>query len=447
MLSDKINGLPLSRVDAPLITRIDAPLINRVESPPISRVEPSPVGRAESPPINSFDEQNAVILVNKQGNILSFDQARRNSGAIVDRDRSEISTTQPSKPLAYNLKNAPTEVEKRRAEIAALARAAEARAKEAEQKCEQAEGRLELELKERLMAEQRLKELEENRQRQQQVILIERPQARTAAWAQGGNGAWVKEADARAKEAEAEIQTLMVALMEAEQKRVKAESLAQAAGDKARELESEAKTAKVAMAEANQKIAEAEAAARVSEEKARTIESLIVEAEAAGRQATERYQHIEAELEYEATQRAAAEQKLKEFEDELSSYLELDWSKDQPDMSRAVVSREYGGTDEVVSQFHAQVDAERRARREAEGARAALEQKIWEMERSLRIAEENNRQIAALNLGPSVDDDQNYTVKKRKGFKYEFKLIGYGMAIALLLVILFALVTMFFLQR
>ena len=180
MLSDKINGLPLSRVDAPLITRIDAPLINRVESPPISRVEPSPVGRAESPPINSFDEQNAVILVNKQGNILSFDQARRNSGAIVDRDRSEISTTQPSKPLAYNLKNAPTEVEKRRAEIAALARAAEARAKEAEQKCEQAEGRLELELKERLMAEQRLKELEENRQRQQQVILIERPQARTA---------------------------------------------------------------------------------------------------------------------------------------------------------------------------------------------------------------------------------------------------------------------------
>src|SRR5262249_44466051 len=161
----------------------------------------------------------------------------------------------------------------------------------------------------------------------------------------------------------------------------KAESLAQAAGDKARELESEVKTAKVAMAEVNQKIAEAEAAARVSEEKARTTESLIVEAEAAGRQATERYQHIEAELEYEAAQRAAAEQKLKEFEDELSSYLELDWSKGQPDLTRAVVVRESGGTEEVVSQFQAQVEAERRGRREAEDARAALEHKMREMER------------------------------------------------------------------
>src|SRR5215468_4927662 len=203
MLSDKINRLPISRV--------------------------------HSPPINSFDEQSAVILINKQGNILSFEHSRRNSGAVTNRDRSENSTAQPSKPIAYNLNNVPAEVERRREELAALARAAEARAKEAEQRCEQAEGRLELELKERLMAEQRLKELEENRQRQQQVILIERPQARTAAWAQGGNGAWVKEADARAKQAEAEIQTLMVALMEAEQKRVKAESLAQAAGDKARE--------------------------------------------------------------------------------------------------------------------------------------------------------------------------------------------------------------------
>ncbi|HEU0176486.1 MAG TPA: hypothetical protein VFV58_19645 [Blastocatellia bacterium] len=387
-----------------------------------------------------------MVLVNKQGNILSFDHSRRNSGAIVDRDRSETSTSQPSKPLAYNLKNVPTEVDKRRAELATLARAAEARAKEAEQKCEQAEGRLEQELKERMLAERRLKELEENRLRQQHAILIEGPQARTATWAQGGNGTWLKEADTRAKEAEAEIQTLMVALMEAEQKRAKAESLAQAAGDKARELELEAETAKVALAEANQKIAEAEAAARVSEEKARTIESLIVEAEAAGRQATERYQHIEAELEYEATQRAAAEQKLKEFEDELSSYLELDWSKGQPDLTRAVVVRESGGTDEVISQFQAQVEAERRGRREAEDARAALDHKVREMERALRIAEENNRQIAALNLATSDDENQTYTVKKRKGFKYELKFIIYGMAIALLLVVLFALVATVFLQ-
>jgi exonuclease SbcC len=361
-----------------------------------------------------------------------------------------------------------------------MARAAEARLKEVEEQCEQAEGRLEQELRERLLAEQRLRELEENRLRQQQAIMIEAPQARTSAWAQGGSGAgtgtWViepeakakefteakakefaeakakeftdakaKEIEARAKDAEAEVQALMVALMEAEQKRVKAEALAQTATDKARELESEAETAKAALAEANRRMAEAEAAARVAEENVRAIESLIVEAEAAGRQATERYQHIEAELQYEAKQRAVAEQKLKEFEDELSSYLELDWSKGEPDLSRAVVVRQ-GGADEVVSQFHAQVEAERRARREAEEARAALEHRTREMERALRIAEENNRQIAALNLSSSVDDDQPYTVKKRKGFKYELKFIGYGIAIALLLVLLIAIVATVFLQ-
>jgi LPS O-antigen subunit length determinant protein (WzzB/FepE family) len=141
-----------------------------------------------------------------------------------------------------------------------------------------------------------------------------------------------------------------------------------------------------------------------------------------------------------------AEQKLKEFEDELSSYLELDWSKGEADLSKAVVVRSGGAADEVVSQFHAQVDAERRARREAEDARAALEHRTREMERALRIAEENNRQIAALSMATSVDDDQTYTVKKRKGFKHELKFIGYGMAIALLLVALTVLIAMVSLQ-
>src|SRR2546428_482860 len=173
MLSDKINRLPISRVDPH--------------------------------PINSFDEQNAVILINKQGNILSFEHARRNSGAVIDRDRSEnsTSTAAPSKPVAYNLNNVSAEVERRRAELAALARAAEVRAKEAEQKCTQAEGRLERELRERLLAEQRLRELEENRLRQMRATPIEAPQARTAAWAQAGTEARLKEADARAKEIDA----------------------------------------------------------------------------------------------------------------------------------------------------------------------------------------------------------------------------------------------------
>jgi hypothetical protein len=255
-----------------------------------------------------------------------------------------------------------------------------------------------------------------------------------------------KEIETRAKEADAEIQTLMLALMEAEQKRAKAESIAQAAGARARELESEAEAARAAMADANRKLAAADAIARVAEEKSRSFEALVVEAEAAGRQATERYQHIEAELQYEARQRSAAEQKLKEFEDELSSYLELDWSKGEQDLSRAVVVRENGMADEVVSQFHAQVEAERKARREAQEARASLELKMREMERALRIAEENNRQIAALNLTASPDGDQTYTVKKRKGSKYELKFVGYGVVVSLLIVTLLKLAAMFFLQ-
>src|SRR5215510_8115248 len=415
MLSDKINRLPISRVD--------------------------------SPPINSFDEQSAVILINKQGNILSFEHSRRNSGAVTNRDRSENLTAQPSKPIAYNLNNVPAEVERRREELAALARTAEARAKEAEEKCEQAEGRLEQELKERLLAEQRLRELEENRLRKQQTAIpIEAQQPRTAAWAQPGAEARMKEAESRAKGSETEIQSLRAKLMEAEQRRAKAEAVAQSAVDKARELGSQAETARAALAGTNRRMAEAEAAARIAEEKARTIESIIVEAEAAGRQATERYQNVEAELQYEAKQRAAAEQKLKEFEDELGSYLELDWSKDEPDLSRAVVMRQNAGADEAAAQFHAQVEAERRARREAEDARAALEFKMREMEKALRIAEENNRQIAALNLAKSADEDQTYTVKKRKGSKHELKFIGYGMAIALLLVALIGLVATVFLQ-
>src|SRR5262245_44889905 len=415
MLSDKINRLPISRVD--------------------------------SPPINSFDEQSAVILINKQGNILSFEHSRRNSGAVTNRDRSENSTAQPSKPIAYNLNNVPAEVERRREELAALARAAEVRAKEAEEKCEQAEGRLEHELKERLIAEQRLRELEENRLRNQQTAVpIEAPQPRTAAWAQPGTEARLKESEARAKEAEIEIQSLRARLMESEQRRAKVESVARAAVDKARELESQAEPAKAAWAETNRKIAEAEATARVAEEKARAMEALIFEAEAAGRQATERYQTVEAELQYEAKQRAAAEQKLKEFEDELGSYLELDWSKDEPDLSRAVVVRQNAAADEAAAQLQAQVEAERRARRDSEDARATLEIKIREMEKTLRIAEENNRQIAAFNLAKSVDDDQTYTVKKRKGRKYELKFIGYGMAIALLLVALIGLAATVLLQ-
>ena len=87
----------------------------------------------------------------------------------------------------------------------------------------------------------------------------------------------------------------------------------------------------------------------------------------------ERYQTIEAELQREVNQRAMAEQKLKEFEDELSSYLELDWSRGEPEMALVAVARDSGVPDEFVSRVQAQVAAERRARQEADDARAAIE--------------------------------------------------------------------------
>jgi hypothetical protein len=407
-----------------------------------------PIIRADHPSIKSFDEQNTVISINKQGNILSFEHSRRNSGATINVDRPEVPTGLHGKPIAYNLKNPSEELETRRAELAAIARAAEARAREAEEKCEQAESILERELKERLLAEQRLKDLEEGRLRHLTAPLIEAP-ARVAAvppHGETGPEARLKEVEGRSKEAEIEIETLKLALKESEQKRAKAESLTQAAGEKARQFESEAGAARIALAEANRKVAEAEAAARTAEEKVHRIESLMVEAEAAGRQAIERYQTIEAELQREVNQRALAEQKLNEFEDELSSYLELDWSKGEPDMALVAVTRDGGVPDEFVSRLQAQIEAERRARQIADDARAALELKMWEMERALRIAEENNRQIASLNLAKSADEDQTYIVKKRKGFKYELKFIAYGMAITLLLFTLCALIGTIYFQ-
>ncbi len=419
MLSDRINGLPISRVDAPSI--------------------------------NSFDEHNAVISINRQGNILSFEPARRNSGETVNRDRADVTTglsantstsTGPQtnglhgKPIAYNLPGATAEIERRRAELAAMARAAEARAREAEEKCEEAESRLKRELKERLLAEQRLKALEENRLRQLQTMEIGLAQAATQGLVRAE--ARPNDAEEQAGAAESKIEALSQALTEAEAARAKAEALAQAATDKARRLESEAETAKNALAEANRKIAEAEAAARAAEEKTRKL----IEAENAARQAIERYQTLEVELQREVKQRALAEQKLKEYEDELGAYLQLDWSRSEPDMALIGAGRAEGASNGLLSQLQAQIDVERRARQEAEAARAALELKMWDMEKALRIAEENNRQIAALNLNmaQSVEGGNTYTLKKQKNFKQEFKFIVYGMAIMLMVVALFVII-------
>jgi len=237
----------------------------------------------------------------------------------------------------------------------------------------------------------------------------------------------------------------------------------------------DAGVATIALAEANQKRGEAESAARAMEEKARRIEALLIEAEAVAHEATERHNAAEARLEYEIKQRASAEQKLKEFEDELSSYLELDWSKSDPDITQASPARDGFVTNEHPTQLLSQVEDERKARQEAEEARSAIELRMWEMERELSDAEERHRQQeyelrellrrqeAKQSASPewatvaeskfssppppkSVGESPTYSLQRKKGFSYELKFIVYGIVITALLAAAGWLITELFLR-
>ncbi|MCI0390950.1 MAG: hypothetical protein MOB07_19570 [Acidobacteria bacterium] len=544
----------------------------------------------------------------------------------------------PNTSAGHKIKSVTAELEKRRAELIALARAAEIRAREAEEKCEQIETRLEQEANQRLEAEHRLRELEDERLRQLQAAEIESVKTLKTALEQerAEVEARLNEAEERIKAAENKAEELTLALAEAERRRAEAENLAQVARDDAREIESlfagaevrlkevesrlteaearameaearamekdeahrvaetalleaqnkdeaaalamakaetatialneanqkraeaeasseaaeaklqqtevrltqeldqrtfleqllreleeksreqqraretkelelydallsreelearlkeaesrlmDAGTAKIALTEELQKRAEAEAAARAVEEKARNIEALLIEAEAVAHEATERHKAAEAKLQYEIKQRALAEQKLQEFEDELSNYLELDWSKNEPDMAQASAAREPQAsaardgfvTNEYTSQLLAQVEVERNARHEAEEARQAIELRIWEMERELSDAEERHRQqedelrellrrqetkqsalpewatvaeskFSSHNLAKSGDEGHTYSLRKQKGFSYELKFIVYGIVITSLLIAAGWLITELFLR-
>jgi hypothetical protein len=111
----------------------------------------------------------------------------------------------------YNPKGVIAMLEKRRAELFALALEAVARAQEAREKCVRAENKLEQETNQRLVAEQRLREIEEVRLRQLQAMI---------------------------KVAENDARSLTLALARADQKRAEAEATARAAKEKAHQIES-----------------------------------------------------------------------------------------------------------------------------------------------------------------------------------------------------------------
>ena len=549
----------------------------------------------------------------------------------------------PNTSAGHKIKSVTAELEKRRAELIALARAAEIRAREAEEKCDQIESKLEREANQRLEAEHRLRDLEEERLRQLQAAEIESVKTLKSALEQERQEVEVRlnEAEERIKRAESKAEELTHTLAEAERRRAEAENLANVARDDAREIESlfagaearlkevdnrlmeaEARAAEaaearrlaegalreaqnkddaaalamekaeavtvaltesnnkraeveavlraaeekrqqteirltqeldqrtfleqllqemeeksreqqraretkelelydalvareelevrlketesrlmdagmttVALTEANQRRADVEAAARAMEDKTRKLEALLIEAEAVAHDATERHKAVEAKLQYEVRQRAVAEQKLKEFEDELSSYLELDWSKSEPEskiepeLTQATAALDGLVTSEHTSELLAQVEIERKARYEAEEARhvaeearheaqearSAIELRIWEMERELSDAEERHRQqeeelrellrrqeskqsalpewatvpeskFSSLKTPKSGNESPTYSLSKQKGFSYELKFIVYGIVITSLLAAAGWLITELFLR-
>jgi len=147
-------------------------------------------------------------------------------------------TNRFNRSAGYNLQNVITGLEKRRAEIVALALEAVARAQEAMERCDRAENRLEQETNQRMVAEQRLRKLEEDHWRQIQAVKTEGAKTLKAMLAHGEAEARLKDAEGRIKAAENDAKSLSLALARADHKRAEAEATARAAKEKAHKIES-----------------------------------------------------------------------------------------------------------------------------------------------------------------------------------------------------------------
>ena len=155
----------------------------------------------------SFPSSHKSVAVMRAGNALP------KYGKATDYSVTDLLDTS----AGNDIKSVIAELEKRRAKFSALAYAAEARAQEAEEKCDRAEGRLEQEKNQRLEAEQRLKEFEDHRLQQLQAT-----EARLI------------KAERRIKEAEKDTTSLTLALAKAYQKKAEAEATARAVEEKAK---------------------------------------------------------------------------------------------------------------------------------------------------------------------------------------------------------------------
>lgn len=307
-----------------------------------------------------------------------LDQMNGQLNGAANNEPTATSGVEASSLLGYNLKGVTAELEKRRAEIFALARNAEARAREAEERCRLAETRLEQETAQRQTAEQRLRELEDDYLRKLSAVESEELKRLEAELAREEAEALFKTADVRVKEAEARLKDERDARSLAEQ------ILAEA--------EAKAEVATKALHEVQQQRTEAEAKARVAEENARAVESLMYEAEALTHAAEERYKTAEAKFQQEAEMRQALELKLKAFEEELNSYLALDWAKEDSANTDAKLAEP---SLPVVASVTVDAQAAEQKVLDAEQARATAETRLRDLEAELRKAEEKHRQAEA----------------------------------------------------
>jgi hypothetical protein len=271
------------------------------------------------------------------------------------------------------LKSLTTELERRRSELFAQVRIAEARAQEIEERYRETERRLEQELAMRRTAEQRLRELEDEylhrltAAEEEELKRLDAESARERAEAQ------LLEYEKRVKDAEEALQLETEARTQSERTM--------------KEAEARAETASLALAEAERRKAEAEGKAQSAEENARAIEGLIDEAEAIANAARDRYKNAEARMQQEIQLRNEAEARLKEMENELGTLLASDdWNKIEPRSDVAV-------SDEAATYFKSQVESEQKVRAAAEEARTAAEVRVRQLEEELFKYEDKYRQV------------------------------------------------------
>src|SRR5262245_28361007 len=384
------------------------------------------------------DEATSEIKTRVEGVLsrIRSDAAASDTGSKAEIQRAGDATVSSrptiSTPSAsMSIKTITAELEKRRAELFAMVRVAEARTREADDHWKQAETRLAEESERRQMTDKQLRDLEDEYLQKVAFAETEELKRREAEVALADTDAKLKELEIRMSEAEwlvsEEVNARKMAeeaLLEAEERtansireREEAERRKADADAKAREAEEKAEVSLLEMAEAEQRRSEAEAKARQAEENAREIESLIDEAGAIARSANDRYKTAEGRLQQELEARASAEERLKAMEDELSYYLDVEWTKIEPiivpisgstdELMQAPQLREETGwqqqireetarqllmQEEMARQLQTQIEAEKKARVHAEQAYAAAEAKIYELEGELRKTEDRYRQ-------------------------------------------------------